>query len=204
MTKKVFLFLALLILVLLSPISKTYSNENIEELYKPAVYYPYLWKFDGKKLHDNPNYVDYKIFESKATLMTFLEYECGWTKEQAKETADFVFDYERSNKAIVYKFIWYYDKEWNSFMDNYLIKRQGPDSEAVVVGIINNAVSCFVTHPHYTLQKYSDPVLIDNSHPLLYLRGAHHGPYQTDGIGNTFKYWGYSYSLNTYFSAKVE
>ncbi|MGB9808431.1 MAG: hypothetical protein ACPLSA_00090 [Caldanaerobacter sp.] len=204
--KKLSIFLMAIVL-LISSLAFNYTNAYAidADLYKPAVYYPYLWKLGGLNLHDNPNCVNYHIFTSKQELQDYLYQTEGWDQSQASDAADFVFRIKNSTVAYVYTYIWYYNEYWNSFHDNYFMYREGPDTEAVVVGVSSlGAVTSFVTHPHYTLQKYDNPAIIDQTHPILYLRGAHHGPYQTSGIGNTFRYWGYNYNLLYYYPAIIE
>jgi len=54
--KKLIISLMLIALFLLSLVL-THTNAYAIDanFYKPAVYYPYLWKLGGPNLHDNPN-----------------------------------------------------------------------------------------------------------------------------------------------------
>ncbi len=203
---KKFIIMGLTAMILIFSTFLSVRADNIEaDRYKPAVYYPILWKLGGPNLNDNPNWVDYVVFTSQQDLNNYLYQIANWDPSQASDAANFIFNVTNSSIAYVYIYNWYYDQYWNSFHDNYFMYREGPDTEAVVVGVSSSGiVTAFVTHPHYTLQEYQDPALIDQTHPLLYLRGAHHGPYQSTGIGNTFNYWGYGYNLNTYYPATLE
>lgn len=199
------LMIITLIFLILSVFIPVQGGTFEPDKYKPAVYYPVLWKLFGPSLYDNPNCVSYQVFTSQEELKNHLYQVENWAQDQASDAANFIFNVKNSNLAYVYTYMWYYDEYWNSFHDNYFMYREAPDTEAVIVGVSSTGVvTSFVTHPHYTLQKYDSPSLIDQTHPILYLRGAHHGPYQTEGIGNTFAYWGYIYNLQTYYPAVVK
>lgn len=196
--------LIILTIVLFSLIFSTTAFAYDSNTFRPAVYYPYLVKYyPTSYLKDNPNKVYCNAYTSKSTLSGKLD--DYWSSSHATEAADYIFTNQGAYKAYVYRYEWVSNSVWNRYVDNYGSYRESPENEVVVVGITSGgSVTCFVTHPHYTLVKYGSPSVTGTTHPILYFRGGHHGPYQTSGTGNSFKYWGYSYTIGSYYPAVVE
>jgi hypothetical protein len=191
----VFLFASLWI----TPVSAADANT-----FKPAVYYPHLVQLmKGTRLRDNPNQVTANLFVNKSALKDHLD--DYWFSFQAKDVANYVFDNQGAAKAYVYTFYWESNPVWDKYYDNYGSYRESPETEKIVVGVTSdNKVTCVVCHAHYLVQKYPDPPVTGGTHPIIYFRGGHHGPYTSPGIGNSFLYWGYNYTLGKYYPAVIE
>lgn len=197
------LLAALLLVFLLAASLPTPAYAADANTFKPAVYYPYLVNLsNGTRLKDNPNQVTAVLYTSKDSLFNHLKNY--WSDYHAANAAIFVFDNQKATKAYVYTFYWNYNATWNKYYDNYGSFREAPESEKVVVGVTSdNKVTCVVGHAHYQLQTYPDPSLTGGTHPIIYFRGGHHGPYMSPGIGNTFLYWGYNYTLGQTYPATI-